>query len=65
VLLDGADVPFFHVLQNCPLDEVRIGMRARAHWVPDEQLAPTIASIEYFEPTGEPDVPFEQIREHT
>jgi uncharacterized OB-fold protein len=65
VLLDGADVPFFHVLQNCPLDEVRIGMRARAHWVPDVQLAPTIASIEYFEPTGEPDVPFEQIREHT
>jgi hypothetical protein len=40
-------------------------MRAQAHWVPDEQLAPTIASIEYFEPTGEPDVPFDQIREHT
>jgi uncharacterized OB-fold protein len=65
ILLDGADVPFFHVLQNCPLDEVRIGMRARAHWVPDEQLAPTIASIEYFEPIDEPDVPFDRIREHT
>ena len=33
--------------------------------VPDEQLAPTIASIEYFEPIDEPDVPFDRIREHT
>jgi len=65
VLLDGADVGFFHVLQNCPLEEVRIGMRVRARWVEDAKLAPSVASIEYFEPTGEPDVPFEQIKEYT
>ena len=65
VLLDGADIGFFHVLQNCPLDEVRIGMRVRAKWVDDDKLAPSVASIEYFEPTGEDDVPFEQIKEYT
>jgi hypothetical protein len=29
-----------------------------------EQLAPTLQSIRWFEPTGEPDVPFDQLREH-
>jgi len=65
VLLDGASIGFFHVLQNCPLEDVRIGMRVQAHWVPDDQLAPTVASIEYFEPIDEPDVPFEKIKEYT
>jgi uncharacterized OB-fold protein len=65
ILLDGAGVPFFHVLQNCPLDDVRIGMRVKARWVGDDQLKSNISSIEYFEPTGEPDVPFEKIKEHT
>jgi uncharacterized OB-fold protein len=65
VLLDGAAIGFFHVLQNCPLDKVRIGMRVRAKWVSDDKLAPTVASIEYFEPIDEPDVPYEQIKENT
>ena len=65
VLLDGAAIGFFHVLQNCPLDRVRIGMRVRAKWVNDDKLAPTVASIEYFEPIDEPDVPYEQIKENT
>ena len=55
----------FHVLQNCPLDEVRIGQRVRAKWVPDDQLTASVASIEYFEPIDEPDVAFDQIKEHT
>jgi len=65
VLLDGAGVGFFHVLQNCPLDRVRIGMRVRAKWVSDDQLAPSVASIEYFEPIDEPDVPYQKIKENT
>jgi uncharacterized OB-fold protein len=65
VLLDGADVPMFHVLQNCPLEEVRIGQRVQASWVADDELAEAVTSIEYFEPLDEPDVPFEQIKEHT
>ncbi|MEM7409452.1 MAG: Zn-ribbon domain-containing OB-fold protein [Myxococcota bacterium] len=65
VLLDGAGVGMFHVLQKCPLDEVRIGMRVQAKWVSDDQLSPNVASIDYFEPIDEPDVTYEQIRENT
>lgn len=64
VLLDGADVPFFSVVQGCPVEEVRIGMRVRAAWVPKEELAPTLQSIRHFEPSGEPDVPFDELREY-
>ena len=65
VLLDGAGLAFFHVLQNCPLEDVRLGMRVQAKWAPDDQLDTSVSSIEYFEPIDEPDVPFEQIREYT
>ncbi len=64
ILLDGADIPFFHVIGNCPVAEVRMGMRVRAVWAPDEQIRPSLRSILYFEPTGEPDAPFETYREH-
>lgn len=64
VLLDGADVPFFSVVQECPVDEIRIGMRVEALWVPKEELRPTLDSIRYFKPSGEPDVPFEKLAEH-
>jgi uncharacterized OB-fold protein len=65
VLLDGASIGFFHVLQNCPLEEIRTGMRVQAKWVADDELTPSVESIQYFEPIDEPDVPFEQIRENT
>lgn len=61
VLLDGADLPLFTVLQGCELTEVRIGMRVRADWVPREELRPTLESIRSFVPIDEPDVPFEQL----
>ncbi len=64
VLLDGADVPMFSIVQECPLEEVRIGMRVQARWVPQDQLGPTLESIRYFAPIDEPDVPFEQLQEH-
>jgi uncharacterized OB-fold protein len=64
ILLDGADIPFFHVLSECSLEEVRMGMRVQAVWVPEDQLAPTLESIPYFRPIDEPDAPFESFREH-
>jgi len=64
VLLDGANLGFFHVLQNCALDQVRIGMRVQAQWAPDDELTENVSSIRYFEPIDEPDVPFEQIEEY-
>ena len=64
VLLDGAGLPFFHVVQGCPLEEVRMGMRVQARWVADDKLGPTIASIECFVPTGEPDTDYDSYKEH-
>ena len=56
VLLDGADIPFFALIQECPFDQVRMGMRVEAVWAPPEERRPTFESIRYFRPTGEPDV---------
>lgn len=64
VLLDGADIPFLHVLQECPLEDVRMGMRVEAVWVPKAELGPTMSSIRYFKPLAEPDADYETFKEH-
>jgi uncharacterized OB-fold protein len=64
VLLDGADIPFMHVLQECALEDVRMGMRVQAVWVPKEQLGPTMSSIRYFKPIAEPDAAYDTYKEH-
>ena len=55
ILLDGADLSIMHLIQEIPADEVRIGMRVEAVWRDDEDMAPTLESIKWFRPTGEPD----------
>lgn len=64
VLLDGADIPFFHVIHGCEPEEARMGMRVKAHWVDPAERGPTLRSIQYFEPLDEPDATFESFREH-
>ncbi len=64
VLLDGSNLPFFHVLQKCELDEVRLGMRVQAQWVPDAELSASVTSIAFFAPIDEPDVPYEDFKEY-
>jgi uncharacterized OB-fold protein len=64
VLLDGADLGLFGLVQDVPAHEVRMGMRVEAVWVEDDKLAPTLTSIEFWRPTGEPDAPYESFREH-
>ncbi len=59
VLLDGADTTLFHLVQEVPAGEVRMGMRVKAVWVSAEELGPSLQSIKYFKPTGEPDAPIE------
>ena len=51
VLLDGADVPLLHIIGECPVDDVRVGLRVEATWA--DPIEPTLASIRYFRPTGE------------
>lgn len=64
VLLDGADIPFLHLVLGCEASEVRMGMRVRAAWKPREEWNTTLGNISHFEPTGEPDAPFESYARH-
>ena len=64
ILLDGADIPFFALVHECPFEEVRMGMRVQAVWVPPDKRGPTFESISHFRPLDEPDAPFESFREH-
>lgn len=64
IVLDGADMPIYHLVSGCPLESVRMGMRLRARWKPEELRGPTLESISFFEPTFEPDAAFESYAEH-
>lgn len=64
VLLDGADLGLFGLVQEIPFDQVRMGMRVEAVWVDDAELEPDLASIRYWRPTDEPDAAYETYREH-
>lgn len=64
VLLDGADVAMLALVAGAPADQIRMGTRVKAVWKPREEWGPTITNIRWFEPTGEPDVPFEAIEEY-
>jgi uncharacterized protein len=55
VLLDGADIPIFHLVRGIDVQKIRMGMRVRAVWVDPADLQPSLESIKWFEPTGEPD----------
>lgn len=64
ILLDGADLPIFHLIRGVPVSEVRMGMRLRASWVPPERLGATLENIQWFEPSGEPDAEFSTYQHH-
>ena len=64
VLLDGANISFMGLIQGIPATDVRMGMRVKAVWVEPEELGPTLASVKYFTPTGEPDAPYESYEEY-
>jgi len=64
VLLDGADIPFQHLILGCAASEVRMGMRVRAVWRPREQWGTTAENIDHFRPAGEPDAPYESYAHH-
>ncbi len=64
VLLDGADIPFQHLILGCDPGEVRMGMRVQAVWKPREEWGTTMENIDHFRPTGEPDAPYETYVHH-
>ena len=64
VLLDGADIGLFHLIQEIPAEKVHMGMRVEPVWVDPGDRTPSLESIKYFRPTGEPDAPYESYAEH-
>ncbi|MDE0700389.1 MAG: DNA-binding protein [Acidimicrobiaceae bacterium] len=55
IVLDGASVGFMGLVINCEPESVRLGMRVRAVWKPDEELEVSATNILGWEPTGEAD----------
>jgi uncharacterized OB-fold protein len=62
IVLDGADTTLFHLIQECPVAEVRMGMRVRAVWAAER--GPSLESIDHFKPADEPDAPYDAYKEH-
>lgn len=64
VLLDGADTVMMHVLGECDLEDVHMGMRVQAKWKPEEEWDTSVANILYFVPVDEPDAAYDSYKEH-
>jgi uncharacterized OB-fold protein len=64
VLLDGADIPFLHLVTEIDASEVRMGMRVEAVWKPREEWDLGIDNIDHFRPTGEPDADYDTYKHH-
>jgi uncharacterized OB-fold protein len=60
ILLDGADNTFFGLIRGVEVDDVRMGMRVHAVWA--DELVADHTSIKWWEPTGEPDAPYESYK---
>jgi uncharacterized OB-fold protein len=76
ILLDGADQPIIGVdIRDIAVTDFRVGMRLRAQWKPPAERSVAQmdnrgggvweAVIDRWEPTGEPDVDPEELKDHT
>ncbi len=63
VLLDGSDTVLMHVL-DAKLEDVRMGMRVRAVWKPEQAWSTSTANILYFRAIDEPDADYDSYKEH-
>jgi uncharacterized protein len=64
VLLDGADIPFLHLVTEIDPADVRMGMRVQAVWKPREEWGLGIDNINHFRPTDEPDADYDTYKHH-
>jgi uncharacterized OB-fold protein len=64
ILLDGADIPFLHLVTEVDPADVRMGMRVQAVWKPREERDYGIDNIDYFKPSGEPDADYDSFKHH-
>lgn len=63
ILLDGTDMPFFHLVSGVDLESIHMGLRLQAKWS-EAPHRPTVESIDFFQPNGELDADYESYREH-
>jgi len=61
IVLDGADSAIMHLVQECPIEEMRPGMRVQAVWKDPSEWTESMENIRYFKPTGEDDMPIASI----
>lgn len=64
VLLDGADIPFLHLILDVDAAEVRMGMRVEAVWRPQEEWEYSLRNVSHFRPSGEPDADYDSYKHH-
>jgi uncharacterized OB-fold protein len=64
ILLDGANLAFMGLIQEIPTADIRMGLRVEAVWVDPEDWGPTMASVKYFRPNGEPDAEFDTYKDY-
>jgi uncharacterized protein len=64
ILLDGANLSFMGLIQELAADQVRMGMRVEAVWKEPSEWGPTMDSVRYFRPNGEPDAAYETFEEY-
>ena len=64
ILLDGADIPFLHLVTEIDAADVRMGMRVQAVWKPREEWGLGIDNISHFKPSGEPDADYDTYKHH-
>ena len=51
IKLDGADTPFMHILEECTIEDVKIGMKVEAVFA--KETTNTILDIDHFKPAAE------------
>lgn len=64
ILLDGADLPIFHLLGDCDVHSVDMGTRVKAVWRPEAEAVRSMENIQFFVPSGEPEADYESYKEH-
>lgn len=62
VLFDGADMTTMVLLSGLPLEDVRMGMRVKAVWLPEAEWDYSLANIDHVEPIDEPDADYESFK---
>ena len=62
ILLDGSDIGMMHLIQEAKAEDVHMGMRVKAKWA--DELKPDHRSIQWFEPTGEPDAAYDVYKDY-